>query len=80
MQLNKWWLLLLWLLLLWQLILAPCFIEDIDKLELIQRRTNNLVKGLETTTCEERLKLLRMFTLEKTIFKRNMIVFFFFKH
>lgn len=33
------------------------------------------MKGLETTACEERLKLLRMFTLEKTHFKRNMIVF-----
>lgn len=34
------------------------------------------MKGLETATCEEQLKLLRMFTLEKTNFKRNMIAFF----
>lgn len=55
--------------------MAPCFTKDIDELELIQKRANSLVKGLETATCEERLKLLRMFTLEKTNFKRNMIVF-----
>lgn len=35
------------------------------------------MKGLETATCEEQLKLLRMFTLEKIDFKRNMIAFFF---
>lgn len=34
------------------------------------------MKGLETATCEEQLKLLRMFTLENTNFKRNMIPFF----
>lgn len=34
------------------------------------------MKGLETTTCEEQLKLLRMFTLGSTNFKRNMIAFF----
>lgn len=45
--------------------------EIIDKLEFIQRRTNNLVKGLETATCKERWKDLRMFTLENTHFKRK---------
>lgn len=59
------------MLLLQSLILAPYFTESMGKLELIQRRTNNLVKGLETTTCAERLKELRVFTLEKTHFKRK---------
>ena len=50
--------------------------RDVDLLEEVQRRATKIMKGLKNLSCEDRLRELGLFSLEKRRFQGNLIVAF----
>lgn len=53
----------------------PCK-KDVDRLEMVQRRSRKIIRGLRSLLCEGKLRKMGLFNLEKRRFKGNLIAIF----
>jgi len=52
---------------------SPLYKKDVDRLERVQKRATNMMKELGSLPCEERLRELGLFSLEKRRLRENII-------
>ncbi|GAB0176857.1 hypothetical protein GRJ2_000150900 [Grus japonensis] len=55
---------------------GPQYKKDMELLERVQRRTMKMIRGLEHLSCEDRLRQLELFNLEKRRLWEDLIVAF----